>query len=63
MTLGSTLVLGMGNPILSDDGVGLLVAGRLAEEALPPGVEVRAERGRGSSPARTCARIHPRYHY
>ena len=40
MTLGSTLVLGMGNPILSDDGVGLLVAGRLAEEALPPGVEV-----------------------
>ena len=33
MTLGSTLVLGMGNPILSDDGVGLLVAGRLAGEA------------------------------
>ncbi len=41
MTSGSTLVLGMGNPILSDDGVGLLVAGRLAEEALPAGVEVR----------------------
>ena len=33
VTLGSTLVLGMGNPILSDDGVGLLVAGRLAGEA------------------------------
>lgn len=31
----------MGNPILSDDGVGLLVAGRLAAEPLPPGVEVR----------------------
>jgi hydrogenase maturation protease len=40
VTLGGTLVLGMGNPILSDDGVGLLVAGRLAAEALPPGVEV-----------------------
>ncbi len=40
MTLGSTLVLGMGNPILSDDGVGLLVAGRLAGEQLPAGVEV-----------------------
>ena len=36
----STLVLGMGNPILSDDGVGLLVAGRLAERQLPAGVEV-----------------------
>jgi hydrogenase maturation protease len=35
VTLGSTLVLGMGNPILSDDGVGLLVAGRLAGEQLP----------------------------
>ena len=46
MTLGSTLVLGMGNPILSDDGVGLLVAGRLAGEQLPAGVEVAAERGR-----------------
>jgi hydrogenase maturation protease len=40
VTLGSTLVLGMGNPILSDDGVGLLVAGRLAGEQLPAGVEV-----------------------
>ena len=30
----------MGNPILSDDGVGLLVAGRLAEEPLQAGVEV-----------------------
>ena len=40
MTLGGTLVLGMGNPILSDDGVGLLVAGRLAGEQLPAGAEV-----------------------
>jgi len=31
----------MGNPILSDDGVGLLVAGRLAAEPLPDNVEVR----------------------
>jgi hydrogenase maturation protease len=41
VTLASTLVLGMGNPILSDDGVGLLVAGRLAATPLPDGVEVR----------------------
>jgi hydrogenase maturation protease len=40
VTLGATLVLGMGNPILSDDGVGLLVAERLAGEQLPAGVEV-----------------------
>ena len=36
-----TLVLGMGNPILSDDGVGLYVAERLRATALPDGVEVR----------------------
>jgi hydrogenase maturation protease len=41
VTAGATLVLGMGNPILSDDGVGLLVAGRLAAGPLPPGAEVR----------------------
>ena len=40
MTLGGTLVLGMGNPILSDDGVGLLVADRLRESPLPDSVEV-----------------------
>ena len=40
MTLGGTLVLGMGNPILSDDGVGLLVADRLRESPLPESVEV-----------------------
>ena len=40
MTHGSTLVLGMGNPILSDDGVGLLVAERLRHTPLPAGVEV-----------------------
>ena len=37
---GGTLILGMGNPILSDDGVGLLVAERLAGEQLPAGAEV-----------------------
>jgi hydrogenase maturation protease len=36
-----TLVLGMGNPILSDDGLGLYVARRLQDRALPAGVEVR----------------------
>ena len=38
--MSSTLVLGMGNPILSDDGVGLLVADRLRESPLPDHVEV-----------------------
>ncbi len=38
--MASTLVLGMGNPILSDDGVGLYVAERVRETALPTGVEV-----------------------
>ena len=33
------LVIGLGNPLLSDDGVGLAVA-RLIEEARMPGVEV-----------------------
>jgi hydrogenase maturation protease len=41
VTQGSTLVLGMGNPILSDDGVGLLVAERLSRLPLPDSVEVR----------------------
>lgn len=36
----STLVLGMGNPILSDDGVGLLVAEKLRGASLPNDVEV-----------------------
>lgn len=39
--MSSTLVLGMGNPILSDDGVGLLVAERLRGASLPDHVEVR----------------------
>ena len=38
--MSCTLVLGMGNPILSDDGVGLLVAERLRGAPLPDGVEV-----------------------
>jgi hydrogenase maturation protease len=40
VTQATTLVLGMGNPILSDDGVGLLVAERLRGTRLPAGVEV-----------------------
>lgn len=35
-----TLVLGLGNPILGDDGVGWRVVERLASRALPPNVEV-----------------------
>jgi len=41
VTSCSTLVLGMGNSILSDDGVGLLVAERLRDSQLPGHVEVR----------------------
>ena len=38
--MSSILVLGMGNPILSDDGVGLVVAQRLRETPMPGAVEV-----------------------
>ncbi len=38
--MAATLVLGMGNPILSDDGVGLYVAERVQDGPLPDGVEV-----------------------
>jgi hydrogenase maturation protease len=34
------LVAGIGNVFLGDDGFGVALAGRLAERALPPGVEV-----------------------
>jgi hydrogenase maturation protease len=37
-----TLVLGMGNPILSDDAFGLVVVERLREQPLPDGVSVTA---------------------
>ena len=33
-----TLVLGLGNPILTDDGVGIHVVRALASHPLPPGV-------------------------
>jgi len=33
-------VIGVGNPLRGDDGVGVAVAGRLAGERMPPGVEV-----------------------
>ena len=45
--MSSTLVLGMGNPILSDDGVGLLVADRLRESPLPESGEVAQSEGGG----------------
>lgn len=38
--MSATLVLGMGNPILSDDGFGLEVARRLRELPMPDGVEI-----------------------
>ena len=38
--MSSTLVLGMGNPILSDDGLGLEVVRRLRGLPMPDGVEV-----------------------
>ena len=37
----STIVIGLGNPLMGDDGVGLAALARLAEEfELPPGVEL-----------------------
>jgi hydrogenase maturation protease len=35
-----TLILGLGNPLLTDDGVGVHVVERLRAQGLPPGVEV-----------------------
>jgi hydrogenase maturation protease len=35
-----TLIIGLGNPLLGDDGVGWQVAERLRQQPLPPGVEV-----------------------
>ncbi|MCU0502862.1 MAG: hydrogenase maturation protease [Anaerolineae bacterium] len=35
-----SLILGLGNPLQADDGVGCRVAEALAGRALPPGVEV-----------------------
>jgi len=36
-----TLILGIGNELLADDGVGLRVARALAQTSLPPGVEAK----------------------
>ncbi len=36
----ATLVIGLGNPLRGDDGVGVRVAQMLAAQTLPPGVEV-----------------------
>ena len=40
MARGRTLVLGLGNPVLRDDGVGLHVVDRLRERGVPPGVHL-----------------------
>ena len=37
---GETLIIGLGNPLRGDDGVGVRVVQALAEQALPAGVEV-----------------------
>ncbi len=36
----TTLILGVGNPLQGDDGVGVRVAEMLADQELPPGVKV-----------------------
>ena len=36
----NTLVLGIGNYLMGDEGVGVYVAQQLAQERIPPGVEV-----------------------
>ncbi len=38
--MGKILIVGLGNPILGDDGVGWRVAEELRRQPLPPGVEV-----------------------
>ena len=40
MTVGTTLILGVGNPLQGDDGLGVRAAEMLAERELPPGVRV-----------------------
>jgi hydrogenase maturation protease len=40
LTIRNTLVIGLGNPLRGDDGVGVQVAELLAGQALPDGVEV-----------------------
>ena len=39
-SFSATLVIGLGNSLRGDDGVGVRVAQTLAEQVLPPGVEV-----------------------
>ncbi len=39
-SLPSTLIIGLGNPLRGDDGVGVCVAQMLAQQALPNDVEV-----------------------
>ena len=35
-----TLVIGLGNPLMGDDGIGLVALQRLRERRVPPGVEL-----------------------
>jgi hydrogenase maturation protease len=55
-----TLVLGIGNLLMGDEGVGVEVARRLLEEPVPPGVEI-LDGGTGSfvllGPMREATRI------
>ena len=44
-----TLVLGLGNPLLGDDGVGWRVAEAVEEHARPPAVDVDCQAGGGLS--------------
>ncbi len=38
--MDATLIIGLGNPLRGDDGIGVRVAQALAKQKLPPGVEV-----------------------
>jgi hydrogenase maturation protease len=38
--IGDTLIIGLGNPLRGDDGIGVRVAQALAEQTLPEGVAV-----------------------
>ncbi len=38
--MNPTLIIGLGNPLRGDDGIGVRVAQALAEQKLPPGVDV-----------------------
>jgi len=49
MILMTTLVLGLGNPLLGDDGVGWRVAEQVREHITKPGIEIDFHAGGGLS--------------